>query len=329
MRIVFLGTPAFAVPTLKKLLSWDKGEVVAVVTQPDRPVGRHLKLQASAVKLLAQSVDIPIFQPDKLSRSPETIEGLRALKPDVLVLAVFGQLLKEPVLSLAPYGVVNLHPSLLPKYRGAAPINWAVLNGDTTTGVTTMLLDEGMDTGDMLLKREVSIDVNDTAADLFQTLSLVGADLMIETLEGLLVGKIVATAQDNTQVVPAPKLTTEMGNIDWSKGSKHVHNLVRGLVPWPGAYSYFDDTRVKVLSTQLQTTDLDFSGHTIPARWAAGLMFTVGGKCYVNCNANTMDLLELTEVQPQNRPRMPAYSWVNGFRIKDATALGTFSSIAN
>lgn len=327
MRIIFLGTAAFAVPTLEKLLSWDKGKVVAVVTQPDRPVGRHQQLEVCPIKKTALQAAIPILQPEKLSASPQTIENLRTLNPDICVLVAYGQILKSETLTLTPMGIINLHASLLPKYRGAAPINWAIINGDTVTGVTTMKVAEGMDTGDMLLKREIPIGLNDTASELAKTLSHVGAQLVIETLEGILAGSITPQPQDNAQATLAPRLTSEVGNIDWSNGPLQVHNLVRGLIPWPGAYSYFDDTRVKILSTALPDGNLDLSGRTIPARWAAGLLFTAGGRCFVNCNPDNMDLLELLEVQPQNRPRMSAHSWVNGFGIKSASALGTFSNV--
>lgn len=327
MRIVFLGTPSFAVPTFKKLLSWDKGKMAAVVTQPDRPVGRHQELKVCAVKSAALEASIPVLQPDRLSRSPETIERLKSFKPDILVLVAYGQLLKPEVITLAPLGVLNLHASLLPKYRGAAPINWSIMNGDTVTGVTTMLIDEDMDTGDTFLQRRVPIGPNDTAEDLARTLSQVGADLVVETLEQIVADTAIPKPQNNEQASFAPGLKPELGSINWTKGSQPVHNLVRGLKPWPGTYSYFDDTRIKILSTSLPESNLDLTGYTIPARWAAGLFFTAAGRYFVNCSTGSMDLLEILEVQPENRSRMSAKSWVNGFKEKPGVTLGVFSSV--
>jgi methionyl-tRNA formyltransferase len=250
VRVLYLGTPAFAVPTLEKLIAWPECQVVGVVTQPDRAVGRHgSQLQAPPTKVVAQQHGIPVLQPEKLSKAPEIVEQMRALQPDVLVMVAFGQILRKVVLEMAPMGVVNLHGSLLPKYRGAAPINWAIINGETITGATTMFSDPGVDTGAMLLKCEIPITPEMTAVELADVMSKQGADLMIETLAGIKSGAVKPQPQDSSQATMAPMLTKEMGVLDWTKSAWDLHNLVRGLQPWPGTQTVFQGAPLKVLKT--------------------------------------------------------------------------------
>lgn len=315
MRIIFLGTPEFAVPTLERLITWPKGEVVAVVCQPDRPSGRGRNVFPPPVKLVAQAHGITVLQPEKLSKSPETVEAMRAKRPDVLVMVAFGQILKEPVLAMAQYGTVNIHGSLLPAYRGPAPINWAIINGEAETGITTMFSDKGVDTGKMLLKQAVPIDSDMDSEQLSATLSLVGADLLVATLEGLLTGSIQAETQDESKATYAPLLKKELGLIDWSKPAQSIHNLVRGLYGWPGTHSHFQGGSLKISRTKVAKLDLS------PAA-QPGEVVSVGERLLVACGESTDTVLELLEVQPPNKARMPARDWANGVRLSVGTTFG-------
>ncbi len=316
MRIIFLGTPEFAVPTLEKLLAWPAGQVVAAVCQPDRPSGRGHKLLVPPVKRLALGHGIPVLQPERLSRSPETVEAMRELSPDVLVMVAFGQILKPVVLDMAAYGVVNLHGSLLPRYRGPAPVNWAIINGETVTGVTTMFCDPGVDTGDMILKREVPVGPETTAEELARTLASVGADLVVETLEQIRAGTVKPQKQDDSRATYAPLLKKEMGRIEWSKPAWEIHNLVRGLVPWPGTYTDFAGNPLKVLKTRP-------AGSAGAARAVPGQVVAAGEKVIIACGQGGQEAIELLEVQPANRARLPARDWANGVRLKPGLTIGS------
>ncbi len=236
MRIVFCGTPQFAVPTLKHLLAQPDFEIAGVITQPDRPRGRGQKLSFSPVKGVAKAAHLPVHQPEKI-RAPEAQELLKELSPDGVVIIAYGQIIPAGLLSIPRHGWINLHASLLPKYRGAAPINWAIVNGETRTGVTTMRIDAGMDTGDMLLQREVEIGPTETAPELVLRLSELGAPLMAETLRRLAAGTIVPRAQNHAEASYAPMLKKEDGRIDWNRSAREIYNRMRGLAPWPGAYT--------------------------------------------------------------------------------------------
>lgn len=317
MRIIYLGTPEFAVPTLEKLFAWPKAEVVGLVTQPDRPAGRGKHIFAPPTKLVAQAHDVPIFQPEKLSRSPEIVQSMRDLKPDILVMVAFGQILKKEVLEMAPMGVLNLHGSLLPKLRGAAPINWAVINGDSFTGNTTMFSDSGVDTGGMLLKQKVPIGPDTTSEDLAHTMSIVGAQLVIDTLIQLDAGTLKATVQDDSQATFAPRLTKEMGVIDWKKPSLELHNLIRGLVPWPGSWTYLNGAVLKVITARNVLSDQPEKG------MPPGTVVIDDERLLVACGPDGKELLELIEVQPANKAKMKARDWVNGAHIKSGLLLGS------
>ena len=317
MRIIYLGTPEFAVPTLQKLLSWPHAEVVAVVTQPDRPAGRGNHIYAPPTKLVAEANRIPVLQPEKLSRSPEVVQAMRDLKADIMVMVAFGQILKKEVLTMAPMGVMNLHGSLLPKYRGAAPINWAIINGETVTGNTTMFSDSGVDTGTMLLKQEVPITPDMTAEELAHTMAVTGADLVMETLDQLRLGTITPIVQDDSQATFAPRLSKETGLIDFRKSAQQVHDLVRGLVPWPGAYTTISGATLKVSATRILVGEAPQSEST------PGTLIVDGGKVAVTCGENGEELIELLEVQPPNKSKMKARDWVNGARLKSGIELAT------
>lgn len=249
MRIVFMGTPDFAVPCLEALVQ-NKYNVVGVVTQPDKPFGRkQSELKAPPVKEAALRLGIGvILQPVKV-RTPEFLESIRVLEPDLIVTAAYGRILTKNVLDVPRLGCINVHASLLPKYRGAAPIQWAIINGDEKTGITTMFMDEGMDTGDILMTREIPIPHDMTSGELFDELKTLGAEVLLETLEALENGTLVRTPQDNTRAVNVPMITKEIGQIDWNKKAAEIHNLVRGTSPWPGAFTFYKGSRMKIWKT--------------------------------------------------------------------------------
>lgn len=244
MKIVFMGTPDFAVPSLKKLIA--EFEVIAVFTQPDRPKGRGKKLAMSPVKEVALEHNIPVYQPVKLKDDSETIEKLKTIKPDFIIVVAFGQILPKEVLDIPVYGCINLHASLLPKYRGAAPINWSIIDGEKFSGNTTMLMDVGLDTGDMLLKNQVEITEDLTAGELHDKLMISGADLLVETVKGIVSGTIKPVKQNHEETCYASMLNKELAKINWDKSAEEIHNLVRGLNPWPIAYSYYKNEMMKI-----------------------------------------------------------------------------------
>ncbi|NLK87773.1 MAG: methionyl-tRNA formyltransferase [Clostridiaceae bacterium] len=251
MRIVFMGTPDFAVPCLEAIVN-NGYDIAGVVTQPDKPVGRkQSQLKAPAVKEAAIRLGIKnILQPAKV-KTPEFAEAVRQLEADLIVTAAYGRILTKAVLDLPKYGCINVHASLLPKYRGAAPIQWAIINGDAVTGITTMFMDEGMDTGDILLKREIEIGPDMNAAELFDKLKSLGAQTLLETLDAMKKGTLTRTPQDHSKAVYVPMMTKETGLIDWSKSAAEIHNLVRGTFPWPGAYTFYKGSRLKIWKTSV------------------------------------------------------------------------------
>ncbi|MBX9692805.1 MAG: methionyl-tRNA formyltransferase [Cyanobacteria bacterium] len=321
MKVLFLGTPEFAVPTLKALIEADDFEVVGCVCQPDRPKGRGNKVQAPPVKQLAVEHNIPVLQPERLSRSPEIVEAMRNLNPDVLVMVAFGQILKKAVLELAPHGVINLHGSVLPQYRGAAPINWAIINGETKTGITTMKTDAGVDTGDMLMIAQVDIDDEMTAEDLAHVLSNVGAPLILDTLRAIRDNTITPQRQDDALSTYAPILSRETGTVDWEKSARAIHDLVRGLQPWPGAYTIFRDAHLKLHKTRLvKDADLESAGsQSLPS----GTVLLKSQRLFVACGAQGTERLELLEVQPESKAKQIAHAWANGVRLADGERLRT------
>lgn len=249
MNIVFMGTPDFAVPSLENIVK-NKFNVVGVFTQPDRPSGRGYKLTPPAVKVTALKNDIKVYQPKKIKDS-ENIKTLKNLNPDVIVVVAYGQILSKEILEIPKYGCINVHGSLLPKYRGAAPIQWAVINGEAETGVTTMQMDVGLDTGDMLLKKATKIKPNETAGELHDRLSKIGADLIVETLNKTKDNTIIAEKQDDSLSTYASMLDKSMCEINWNKESLKVHNKIRGLSPWPVATSKLNGNRIRIFESKI------------------------------------------------------------------------------
>lgn len=239
-----MGTPEFAVPSLKKLI--ENYEVKAVFTQPDRPKGRGKKLAMSPIKEVALENDIPVFQPKSLKKEHEYVEKLKEIKPDFIIVVAFGQILSEEVLNIPKYACINVHASLLPKYRGSAPIIWSVVNGEKKSGVTTMLMAKGIDTGDMLLKCETDIDSDMTAGQLHDILSEKGAGLLLDTIEGFKNGKIKPEKQDDEEASYISVISKELGEINWNNTAYHIHNLIRGFNPWPSAYTHYEDKIMKI-----------------------------------------------------------------------------------
>lgn len=315
MRIIFFGTPEVAVPTLKKLIAEPGMQVVAVVCQPDRPAGRGNKINKPATKIVAEEHNIPVLQPVRLSKSPDIVEQMRLLNADIIVMVAFGQILKKEVLELTPHGVVNLHFSLLPKYRGAAPYNWAIIKGETKTGVTTLFTELGVDTGPMLLKREMDIDQDMTSAELGSELSIIGADLMVETLKHFSGISQRPIPQDHEQASMAPLLSKEMGNINWSRPAVEIHNLVRGLIPWPGTWTNYKGNTLKILKTKLASESEKITDR-------CGIIHLKKGHVYVACGKEEFELLELIEVQPASGKRMSASNWAMGARLQSGERLG-------
>lgn len=306
-RIIFMGTPAFACPTLQTLLR--RGEdIVAVFTQPDRPKGRGQKLQPPPVKELALQHGIPVHQPPKV-RAPEVIEQIRELRPDLIVVVAFGQILPKALLDIPPHGCVNVHASLLPRYRGAAPLNWCIVNGERETGVTTMLMDVGLDTGPMLLKRVTPIDVDEDITGLHDRMAVLGAELLGETLDGLRAGAIVPEPQDDSQSCYAPLLKKEDGLIDWSKSARTIHNVVRGFALWPGAVTLCGGKTLKIFRTG-----------TAGGSGEPGTILAAGrGGIEVACGEGS---LLIHELQAAGSRRMDAASFLSGHPLLPGTVLG-------
>jgi methionyl-tRNA formyltransferase len=307
MRIVFMGTPEFACPTLKVLI--ERGEqVVAVVTQPDRPKGRGQQTLATPVKLLALEHGIPVLQPMKV-RHPDAIEEIRALKPDLIVVVAFGQILPKALLEIPTCGCINVHASLLPRYRGAAPLNWCIINGEAETGVTTMLMDVGLDTGDMLLKRTTPIDPDEDTSSLHNRLSGIGAELLAETIDLAAQGLLAPKKQDDALTCYAPMLKKEDGLIDWGKDAPGIKNLVRGMTPWPGAYTYLDDKLIKVYRVQ------SASGSGGPGEVLAAGRDGIE----VACGEGSVLIYEL---QLEGKKRLPAAEFLAGCKLAPGAVLG-------
>ena len=310
MRILFCGTPQFAVPTLKHLLAQPDFELLAVITQPDRPRGRGQEVSFSAVKQTALTAKIPVHQPEKI-RAPEVQELLQSYSPDFIVIIAYGQIIPARLLPIPKYGWINLHASLLPKYRGAAPINWAIVNGETRTGFTTMRIDAGMDTGDILLQHEYGIEPNETAAALTTRLSEAGAPLMAETLRGLAAGKVIPRPQDHSQATLAPILKRDDGRIDWNRTAQEIHTRMRGFAPWPGAYSVFRGQSCHLWGEPLSNK----KSHAPP-----GTLLLEDNDLLVVCGGTTV--LRLSAVQLEGRTVVRASEFANGARLKSGERFG-------
>ena len=308
IRTVFMGTPDFALHTLQGLLDFGV-DLCAVYTQPDRPKGRGKKLAPPPVKELAMQHDIPVYQPLKL-RDPEVVEELRALAPDLIVVVAYGQILPKSVLDIPKYGCINVHASLLPRYRGAAPINKAVVDGEPVTGVTTMLMDVGLDTGDMLVKRATEIGAEETAGELHDRLALLGREAMEETLRRLCAGTLRPEPQEEDLSCYAPQMKKEDGRIDWRQSAQAIHNLVRGLTPWPGAFTTLEGELLKL-------------GRTLPENSRAGAPGTVvaadGEGVRIACGDG---VLLVRELQLPGKKRLAVADFLRGRALPAGTVLG-------
>lgn len=308
MKIIFMGTPDFSVGTLEALVEAGH-EVVLAVTQPDKPKGRGGKMQFPPVKEKAMEYGIPVYQPKKI-REPECIEELRKYPADIMVVIAFGQILPKPILEMTPYGCVNVHASLLPKYRGAAPIQWAVIQGERVSGVTTMQMDEGLDTGDMLLKTEVVLDEKETGGSLHDKLASAGARLCVETLEGLEKGTITATPQGESPTEYARMLDKKLGNIDWNQSADAIERLIRGLNPWPSAYTGWNGKVMKIWEAQVLEGDSGSLPGTVVRVEKDGFLVQTGG-----------GLLKILSLQIPGKKRMEADAFLRGYTIEAGTVL--------
>lgn len=308
MRVVFMGTPEFAVPTLQALL--DHHEVLGVVTQPDKQKGRGKKMQFPPVKEKAVEYDIPVYQPQR-ARDEAFVSILKELNPEAIVVVAYGQILPESILNIPKYGCINVHGSLLPKYRGAAPMQWAVLDGEEKTGITTMYMEKGLDTGDMIDKVEINLEEKETAGSLHDKLMNLGANLLIETLEKLERGTAVRIKQDDSQSCYAKMLTKEMGKIDFTKPAEEIERLIRGLNPWPSAYTCMDGKTMKIWDADIVSKETEDAPGTVIQVTKKAIIVAAG-----------KDALALKEIQLAGKKRMPVSAFLAGYHVEPGTKLG-------
>jgi methionyl-tRNA formyltransferase len=309
MKIVFMGTPEIATGCLQKIID-EKHEVIGVVTQPDKPQNRGKKLGMPPVKELALKHDIPVYQPVR-AREESFVETLKELNPDVIVVVAFGQILPKAILDIPKLGCINVHVSLLPKYRGAAPINWAIINGETKTGVTTMYMDEGLDTGDMILKTEFNLDDEITAGELHDQMMEIGSQTLKETLDLIEKGCAPREKQNHDEFSYAPMMNKALGNIDWNKSAKEIHNLVRGVNPWPSAYTTYHDNTMKVWKTRVLSETSDKACGTILKVDKDGM------------RVSTKDnVILIEELQMPGKKRVLVSEYIKGNSIESDKVLG-------
>jgi methionyl-tRNA formyltransferase len=311
VRLVFLGTPEFAVPTLEKIAGAGH-DVAAVLTQPDRPKGRGGRPAAPPVKEAALRLGLALHQPERI-RTAEVVEFLRALAPEAMVVVGYGKIIPQTIIDIPPHGIVNVHASLLPKYRGAAPVQWAIANGETRTGVTTMRIDAGLDTGDILLASETAIGPEETAVELGPRLAVLGADLLVETLAGLVEGRITPRKQDSSQASFAAILKKEDGRIDWTRPAHEIYNRVRGFLPWPVCHTTLRDKTLEVWRARVAD----------PCSGLPGSLHASRGRLLVACGDGAA--LEFLEVQLEGRKRMNAAAFLNGFPLVENELLREMS----
>lgn len=309
MRIVYMGTPEFAVCALESIIEAGH-EVYAVVTQPDKPKGRSKTPVHTPVKQKALEHSIPVYQPDKV-REEDTVNMLKDVNPDVIVVAAYGQILPESILNIPKYGCINIHASLLPKYRGAAPIEWAIINGESKSGVTTMYMEKGLDTGDMIEKSEVEIESSDTGASLTDKLADEGAKLIITTLSALENGTSIRTKQNDDESCYASMLNKEMGNIDFTKSADEIERLIRGLIPWPCAYTRIDGKGVKIYLADVKRTENGTNGKDVKK---PGEIIEITKKSFtIACGK---DALIIKRLQPEGKKQMDAAAYLNGNKLE-------------
>lgn len=309
ISVVFMGTPDFAVPCLEMLCEQNY-QIKAVITQPDRPKGRGQKLVESPVKACALKHGLPILQPQKI-KTPEFEAILEELNPDLIVVVAFGQILSKRILDIPRLGCINVHASLLPKYRGAAPLHWSVIRGEKKTGVTTMFMDEGLDTGDMLLTAEMDITDTTTTGEVHDTLQNMGADVLSETIKQLVAGTAVRRVQNHEEATYAPLLTKELECIDWTQSAANIHNLIRGLNPWPGSYTICRNKRLKLWGSEVLAEETDKQAGTIIRVENERLVVAAG-----------TGVIALTSVQPEGKKRMAAGDFARGYQITVGEILG-------
>lgn len=303
MRIIFMGTPDFSVPTLESLIA-SRHEIIAVVTQPDKPKGRGREVQMTPVKEMALQHGIPVYQPVR-AREASFVEEMRSLAPDVMVVIAFGQILSKELLEVPRFGCVNIHASLLPKYRGAAPIQWAVINGDQETGITTMMMDVGMDTGDMLEKLVIPLEEKETGGSLFDRMSLLGGDLILSTLDKLEDGTLVRIPQKHEEATHVKKIEKSMGDIDWTMEAAAIERLIRGLNPWPSAYTRWNGRMLKIWEA-----DVEADGQ---AGEAGEVLAAAGSDLRVQTGSG---ILNIRSLQPEGKKRMDTAAFLRGYPVK-------------
>jgi methionyl-tRNA formyltransferase len=303
-----MGTPQFAIPSLEKIAKTEY-ELIGVITQPDKPAGRNYKLTPPKVKELANKLNLKVWQPTSL-KDKEGLELVKWLKPDLVVVVAFGQILSKEFLQIPKIGSINLHASLLPKYRGAAPIHWAIIHGETKTGVTVAWISEELDAGDIILQQEVNIQLNDTTGTLSQKLSIIGAELLIKAISLINEGKAITIKQNHSQVTYAPKLSKEDGLINWKKSNIEIYNLIRGLNPSPGAYTYYKNKLLKIWATELMEGE-GVPGEVVKIFKDKGPVIATGKGC-----------LLIKELQPANKKRLAAAEFISGYRIKPGDVVG-------
>ena len=310
MKVIFMGTPDFSVGTLEALIEAGH-EIALVVTQPDKPKGRGGKMQYTPVKEVAVAHNIPVYQPKRI-REPECIEELRKYNADIMVVIAFGQILPKEILEMTPYGCVNVHASLLPSYRGAAPIQWAVINGEKVSGVTTMQMNEGLDTGDMLLKVEIPLDEKETGGSLHDKLAAAGAQLCVETLDALKAGTVTPEKQGDSPTAYAKMLDKHMGKIDWKMSAKEIERLIRGLNPWPSAYTRWNenDKGMKIWEAEVAEGQTDKAAGTVVEVAKDGFFVQTGE-----------GLLKITALQIPGKKRMDAAAFLRGYQMETGTVL--------
>jgi methionyl-tRNA formyltransferase len=309
--MIFCGTPAFAVPSLERLIAEPEFEIAGVVTQPDRPRGRGREVHGSPVKEAAVAAGIPVYQPAKI-KLDEGFEYFERLAPDAVVIIAYGQIISQRLIDIPRLGWINVHASLLPKYRGAAPINWAIANGEKHTGLTTMRIDAGLDTGPMLLNYETEIGADETAPELTARLANTAAPLIVETLEKLDRGEITPTPQDNSKMSLAPPLKKEDGRIDWSLDARKIHNRIRGLQPWPGAFTTFRGKNCQIWGKPLRPVAAGDAPGIILATQEDGLLVICGGAT----------VLRVEQVRLEGRGRVTDREFMNGARVKPGERFG-------
>lgn len=325
MRLIFCGTPQFAVPTLKHLLAQPDFQILAVITQPDRPRGRGQQVSIAPVKEIALAAHLPVHQPEKV-RAPEIEQQLKKLSPDVVVIIAYGQIIPARLLSIPRHGWINLHASLLPKYRGAAPINWAIANGETRTGLTTMRIDAGMDTGDIFLQHQMEIGPAETAPELAARMSEAGAPLMEETLRGLVAGTIVPRPQNHAEASLAPMLKKEDGRIDWNRSAQEIYNRIRGFAPWPSAYTTFRGQTCHIWAEPVSETspllnELRSSPTLAATRNAPGTLIGAKSAWFISCGNATF--LRPHSVKLEGRKQISASEFANGARLAPGERFGS------